>query len=374
MHKDSRNEGVFGGPTCNPAKPFNDLPRLPPSQELETRAVLKKCITARSALAELKQSAALIPNQTVLINSIPLREAQDSSAIENIVTTSDRLFRYANIDPEKADPATKETLRYRQALMEGYRSLKDHPVTTRTAVTICRAIKDAEIDVRRTPGTTLINDKTGEVIYTPPVGEVLLRSLLGNWETFLNDHADIDPLVRMAVAHYQFEAIHPFLDGNGRTGRVLNILFIIEQGLLDLPILYLSHYINKNKDRYYDYLNKVTFERRWEQWTLYMLDAVEQTSTWTTRKILAIRSVIDETAKLVNERKPKIYSRELIEAIFNYPYTRTTDLAELGLGHRNTIAKYLGELHEIGLLTKFKDGRDVIYVNEIFLTLLAKDA
>jgi Fic family protein len=349
------------------------LPPLPPAQELETREVLKKCITARSALAALQQAASLIPNQTVLINSIPLREAKDSSEIENIVTTNDKLFRYASIDEEKADPSTKETLRYRSALLQGYLSLKDHPITTRTAVTICRAIKNVDLDIRKTPGTTLVNKATGETIYTPPVGENLLRDKLANWEMFIHNNKEIDPLIRMAVAHYQFEAIHPFPDGNGRTGRILNILMIIEEKLLDLPIIYLSGYILKNRDKYYEMLKDVTFKGKWQEWILYMLDAVEETAKWTTRKILEIKILIDETCKFVSEKSPKIYKRELIEAIFDRPYTRTTDLVNIGIGHRNTVSKYLKGLAELGILISFKEGREIIYINRKFLELLAKD-
>ena len=224
----------------DPNLPYNDLPPLPPSAEIETRAVLKACIEARAAIAELKQAGGLIPNQAVLINSIPLLEAQASSEIENIVTTTDRLFQFADNREALADPATRETLRYRTALREGFESLARHPLTTRTAVNICRTIKGVDMDVRRTPGTALINDRSGKVIYTPPQGVALIRNKLANWERFLHGAEELDPLVRMAIGHYQFEAIHPFDDGNGRTGRVLNLLYLVDIGLLDFPVLYLS--------------------------------------------------------------------------------------------------------------------------------------
>jgi len=213
-------------PIWQPDKPFNNLPLLPPKADLETKAIFKHCIAARAALAELKQAAQLIPNQTILINTLPLLEAQASSEIENIVTTTDRLFQFREMD-DNADASTKEALRYSRALLEGFQSLRNRPLATRTAEEICTLIKDARMKVRRVPGTTLTQKQTGAIIYTPPVGEDLLRSLLANWERFLHEATDIDPLVRMAVAHYQFEAIHPFTDGNGRTGRLLTSLYLI---------------------------------------------------------------------------------------------------------------------------------------------------
>lgn len=222
-----------------PDQPYNDLPLLPPAIELETRTVLKQCIAARTALAELKQAAELIPNQGVLINTLPLLEAQASSEIENVVTTTDRLFQFQNAN-EYADPATREALRYSSALLEGFQTLQQHPLNTRIAEQVCTRIKGTDMQVRRVPGTALANQATGEVIYTPPIGEDLLRTQLANWERYLHEARDVDPLIRMAAGHYQFEAIHPFTDGNGRTGRVLNSLFLIQEDLLTLPILYLS--------------------------------------------------------------------------------------------------------------------------------------
>ena len=232
-----------------PDQPYNSIPLLPPAFDLETKAVLKQCIAARAALAELKQAAALIPNQAMLINTLPLLEARASSEIENIVTTTDKLFQHLNGE-EHADPATKEALRYSHSLLKGYIALRDRPLNTTTAEAVCSQIKGVDMTVRKGSGTTLTNDLTGEVIYTPPAGEPLLRDLLANWERFFHEQVELDPLVRLAVAHYQFEAIHPFTDGNGRTGRVLNSLFLIQENLLTLPILYLSRYIIANKDNY----------------------------------------------------------------------------------------------------------------------------
>jgi Fic family protein len=203
--------------TFDPKKPYNELPSLPPRVDIESKAILKACIEARSALGGLKIAGDLIPNQGVLINTIPLLEAQASSEIENIVTTTDRLFQYANDVDGGADSATKEALRYRTALYSGYQHLSERPLTTATAVEVCRTIKGIDLDIRKTPGTALINDATGEVIYTPPEGEALLREKLSDWEKFIHEAEEFDPLIRMAVMHYQFEAIHPFNDGNGRT-------------------------------------------------------------------------------------------------------------------------------------------------------------
>jgi Fic family protein len=357
----------------DPTKPYNDLPLLPPQVELETRAVLKACIEARAALAELKQAGALIPNQTVLINTIPLLEAQSSSEIENVVTTADRLFEYADRD-SAADPATKEALRYRTALRQGFDDLKRRPLSTATAVRICRTIKGADIDVRRTPGTTLVNERTGEVIYTPPAGERLLRDLLANWERFVHEARDIDPVVRLAVHHYQFEAIHPFIDGNGRTGRVLNLLFLVEQGLLDLPVLYLSRAILRQRAEYYRLLNAVRADAAWEEWNLFMIHAVTDTARWTTAKIQAVRELIDETALRVSSRAPGVYTRELVELLFVQPYCRIGNIVDAGIAKRQTAAAYLQQLVALGVLKEIKRGREKLFVNAPMLALLTRDS
>ena len=357
----------------DPSLPYNDLPPLPPVQDIETKPVLKSCVSAGRALATLRQAALLIPNQDVLINSIPLREAKDSSAIENIVTTNDQLFRYASVDAEKADTATKEALRYRTALLSGFHDLENRPLTTNSAIAICQAIKNVDLAIRQTPGTTLRNQATGQTIYTPPEGEHVLREKMANWEKFLHEAGDIDPLIRMAVAHYQFEAIHPFVDGNGRTGRVINILYLIEQKLLDLPILYLSRYINDHRADYYRLLLEVTTKEAWEPWVLYMLAAVEETSLWTVAKIKAIKALMEETVRHVATALPGIYSRELVEMVFTQPYCRIGNLVDAGIGNRNTAAKYLKELTAGGVLQSRKEGREQLFINTRFLDLLTRD-
>lgn len=352
--------------------PFDAIPHLPPRFEVETRAVLKQCITARAALAELKQAAELIPNQGMLINTLPLLEARASSEIENIVTTTDRLFQFRSAD-ERADPATKEALRYGHALMHGFQALKDRPLTTATAEAVCTRIKGVEMQVRRTPGTALANETTGEIIYTPPVGEARLRELLANWERFLHETPELDPLVRMAVGHYQFEAIHPFTDGNGRTGRVLNSLYLIEEKLLTLPILYLSRHIIREKADYYRLLLQVTREGAWEPWLLYLLRGVEETATWTTAKIGAIRSLFTQTQDHVRRRAPKTYSYELVNLIFERPYCRIGDLDQAEIAKRETAARYLRHLVEIGVLQEKVFGREKLFVHPKFLQLLTRD-
>ncbi len=357
----------------DPSRPYDALPPLPPKADIETKAILKACIDARAAVAGLRQAGTLIPNQSVLINTIPLLEAQASSEIENIVTTSDSLFKYAQLDGEHADPATKEALRYRAALREGIESLKTRPLSTSTAAMVCSAIQGQDMEIRRVPGTTLSNPAKGEVIYTPPVGEALLREKLANWEKFIHEQTEIDPLIRMAVAHYQFEAIHPFRDGNGRTGRILNQLMLVEQGLLDLPVLYLSRYIIRKKADYYELLLGVTRDGLWQAWVLYMLEGVRSTATWTTDKIRAIHDLMAHTTDYVRSHAGKIYSRELVELVFVQPYCRIQNIVEADLGHRQTASVYLKTLAEIGVLKEVKVGREKLFIHPKFVELLTSD-
>jgi Fic family protein len=361
------------GVKWSPNRPFNDLPALPPAVDLETKAVLKRCITARAALAELKQAAELIPNQAMLINTLPLLEARASSEIENIVTTADRLFRHLDADTD-ADPATREALRYRQALLDGFRQINQRPLNTRTAETVCTRIRGVEMTVRRVPGTALVNDRTGEVIYPPPEGEREIRNLLANWERFLNTETSIDPLVRMAAAHYQFEAIHPFADGNGRTGRVLNSLFLIQEDLLTLPILYLSRYIIAHKSDYYRLLLDVTRIDAWQPWLLFMLEGVEATASWTTAKINAVRRLEDHTATTVRQGAPKIYSRELVDVIFQQPYCRISNLEKSGIAKRQTASKYLKALVDLGIVEERQSGREKLFIHPKLMRLLTEDS
>ena len=356
-----------------PDQPHNGLPLLPPTAALETHAVLKQCIRSRAALAELKQAASLIPNPAMLINTLSLLEAQASSEIENIVTTADRLFQYRDFG-ERADPQTKEALRHSQALLLGFQAITERPLTTGTAEMICTHLKGVEMQVRRVPGTTLANDRTGEVIYAPPAGESLLRDLLANWERFLHNEIEIDPLIRMAAAHYQFEAIHPFTDGNGRTGRVLNSLFLIQENLLTLPILYLSRYIITHKADYYGLLLGVTREEAWEPWILYVLRGVEETAIWTTAKIAAIRTLQDHTVEHVKQHAAKMYSRELVELIFEQPYCRIGNITEANLGERHAASRYLKTLVKVGVLQESTMGKDKLFIHPRLMRLLTQDS
>ena len=358
-------------PEFDPKLPYNELPPLPPPDELiETREILKQCISARVALAELKQAAELIPNSAVLVNALPLLEARASSEIENIVTTTDKLFEFADVAEDKADAATKEALRYRTALYEGTKMVQRRMLTTDMAIQIVSIVKGVELDLRAESGTTLKNRASGEVIYTPPVGQKRLQTMLDNWADFMQSSTDIDPLVRMAVQHYQFEAIHPFADGNGRTGRILNILFLVEHGLLDSPILYLSRFIIGNKAAYYQLLKGVTHDQQWEPWIRFILEGVEETCVWTTEKIKAIRELMVHTAQYVHKSLPKIYSWELVELLFKQPYCRIGNLVDADIAKRQTASTYLKQLCDVGVLKEVKSGRENIFVHPKYIELL----
>lgn len=357
----------------DPQMPYNDLPLLPPPGDLESKAVLKKAISANKALAELKGAGELIPDQTLLIQAIGLQEAKLSSEIENIVTTNDELYRAFADDGQRTNPHTKEVLRYKDALWHGFKSIKhdNRPLTTGLFEELFQIIKETDAGVRRTPGTKLANPQ-GEIIYTPPEGESVIRDKLGNLEKFLYDYNDIDPLIKLAVMHYQFEAIHPFTDGNGRTGRILNILYLIEAGLLDIPVLYLSSYIINNKNNYYAGLKRITEEHAWEPWILYILDAVEQTAIATRERILAIRNLMNQSIEQVKRELPKIYTKDLLELLFRQPYCKIRFLEAAGIAQRQTASIYLRELERIGLLHSMKVGREYYYINAKLLELLVK--
>lgn len=354
----------------HPEHPFNQLPYLLPElEQIETRAVLKACITARAALAELNTAGQLLPDQGLLVNILPMLEAKDSSRIENIVTTSDQLFQFVG-RAEQADPATKEALRYRTAMYEGAKHLETYPLCTSTAMAICTTLRAVDTDVRKTPGTVL-RDANMNVVYTPPEGERVIWDLLGNWEQLLHSEDDIDPLVKMAIAHYQFECIHPFPDGNGRTGRILNILFLIENKLLSLPILYLSRFILEHRADYYNLLRDVTAEKNWEPWILFMLEAVASTASWTTKKIATVRALMISTTDYVRQSLPKIYSHELIQVLFMQPYCRIEHLVESKIAQRQTASIYLKQLVEIGVLEEMNAGREKLYLNTRLLNELS---
>ena len=357
----------------NPQKPYNDLPELPPDAVLETPAVLKAAIGANRVLAELKGKAETIPNQSILINSIILQEAKASSEIENVITTNDRLYEAFAAGDHDYDPQTKEVLRYREALWKGFNALEDRPLSINLFVDLVQTIKQNEAGIRNTPGTVIANPNTKDIIYWPPEGEERIRKLLANLEDYIHaDGADVDPLVQMAVVHYQFEAIHPFDDGNGRTGRILNILFLVMKELLNLPILYLSDYIIHRKGDYYRLLREVTEQNAWEPWLLFMLDAVETTAEEAIQRIDDIRLLMDETLeKARNELPNRVYSKELIELLFEQPYCKIKFLVERDIAKRQTAGDYLSELEKAGILKSKKVGREQLYLNTRLYDLLS---
>jgi len=359
--------------TFDPMTPYNDLPLLPPRVQVETEAVLKRAIGAARALAELKGLGQTIPNQAMLVDSLVLQEAKDSSAIENIFTTNDVLFRSYAARTSHVDPATKEVLRYREALWNGFESLKVRPVlSTNLLITIIQTIMGDDAGIRNIPGTAIVNGATGETIYTPPEGEGVLRDKLANLEQFMHADDGMEPLVKLALIHYQFEAIHPFADGNGRTGRILGILFLTYTGLLELPVLYLSRYIIEHKHDYYVLLRGVTERGEWEPWILYILDAVEQMSIVTRDRILAIRALMQQTMERVNKELPKIYSKELVELLFRQPYTKGQFIVDAGIAKRQTAAEYLKALEAIGVLRAQRVSKETLYLNVGLYELLSQ--
>ena len=355
----------------NRQQPYNDLPLLPPTTELETRAVLKQAISANRVLANLRGLAAKIPNQGLLINSIVLQEARLSSEIENIVTTNDELYRAAANGDGKTDPHTKEVLRYREALYFGFKALRERPLNSNLFIELVQLIKQVDIGIRAIPGTALKND-LGEVIYTPPVGEAVIRDKLANLEQFIHADDGLDPLVKMAVMHYQFEAIHPFPDGNGRTGRILNLLFLVEQQLLDIPVLFLSRYIITHRQEYYAGLRGVTESQDWERWVLFMLKAVESTAQQTFEQVNRILALMEEVRERVQREAENIYSKDLVEAIFMQPYTKIAFLVEAGIAKRQTASRYLQTLAAMGVLREEQVGREKYYINDALFAELTR--
>jgi Fic family protein len=358
----------------DPKKPFNDLPELPPKVDVETKAVLKRAISANRALAELKGQGGIIPNQSMLVNSLVLQEAKASSEIENIVTTNDALFRAMAASAGTVDPATKEVLRYREALWQGYNRVSKHArLNADLFVHLVQVIKEDKNGIRNRPGTVIGNPRTREIIYTPPEGERLIRRKLDDLERFIHADDGMDLLVKLALVHYQFEVIHPFFDGNGRAGRLINILFLIAHKLLDLPVLYISRHIIDDKPEYYRRLRRVTENGEWEAWVLYMLEAVDATARLTRRRILDIRALLDEALDLAKRKLPaRVYSKELIELLFRQPYTKGQFIVDAGLAERQTAAEYLKELERVGLLKSRKIGKENLYLNVRLYELLAK--
>ncbi len=341
------------------------LKPLPPEHDLETRRVLKQLARANRALAELKGFSSTIPNKNILINAITINEAKDSSEIEQILTTHDELFKAISKD-NYDNPAAKEVANYRKALWHGYRLVRDEQIlTTNMIVEIQGLVIKNRAGIRKLPGTVLQNDLTGEVIYTPPDNEQEIRALLSNLEEYMNNDFDtIDPLIKLGVIHYQFEAIHPFYDGNGRTGRIINVLYLVLKNLLDAPILYLSRHIIRTKSAYYKLLQKVTTDSSWEEWILYILEGIEQTAEETLLLAKEIFETLELTSAEIKESLPSIYSRELLDLLFFEFYTKIAFIKD-GLGvTRKTASNYLSTLEQAGFLSSQKLGRETIYRNE----------
>ena len=354
-------------------KPFDDLPKLPPKAGIESPRLLKRAASARGALGELKGVSKLLPNETILLNTLILEEARDSSEIENIVTTRDKLYRALASGSKNVDPATKEVLRYRSALWKGFGLVqKKGFISTNMIVDIQKELIENDAGIRKLFGTKLANAKTGDVIYTPPEGEGIIRELLSNFEAFLNGKSELDPLIAMAVLHYQFEAIHPFYDGNGRTGRIVNVLYLLLKGLLDLPILYISSFIINRKTDYYRLLLRVTTHGEWEPWVLFMLEAVEATAIDTVKKVNAIQHSLEETIEEVREKLPRIYTKELVELLYHQPYSKVAFLVDANLAERKAAARYLNALEQIGLLKAKKVGKEEIFLNQRLFELFSQ--
>jgi Fic family protein len=361
-------------------KPYNELPLLPPPDEKVISVEMMQAVNkANKALAELKGYAKKLPNQSMLVNTIVLREAKASTEIENIFTTDDELYKALSGSDSGLKGNAKEVLRYRQALWKGYQEIQEKGIfDTDLMVKIYQEIKEVNDSIRPPQTETTIKKRGsgilgGTVVYTPPRGEKIIQEKLDNLIDYLNDDDkyDYDPLIKLAVSHYQFEAIHPFRDGNGRTGRVLSILLVIQKQLLDVPILYLSAYIIANKDDYYALLNKVTTLRNWEEWIQYMLKAVEETATYTINKIHEIDRLFEKTHELVNEKLPLIH-KEVVEKIFEQPYISPKALLDKNIKSLNTAKKYLGQMEELGIVIPEKIGKEIVYINIDLLNLLSE--
>lgn len=352
-------------------KPYNDLPLLPPKAEIESKAILRKAISANRALVTMASYCRQLPNESIFYSTLFLKEAKESSEIENIVTTNDDLYQAFTASQQIINPNTREVLHYVDALWNGISSIKETGVlTTRSFVKIVNTIKENNEGVRKNPGVRIGNKETKEIVYTPPEGEDIILQKLKNLEEYINTKDGTDPLIKMAVIHYQFEAVHPFSDGNGRTGRIINILYLVLNDLLEHPMLFLSKYIIDNKAEYYKRLREVTENNRWEEWILYMLNGIEETSFYMQKKIIDIVDLMYETKRKIKANNSKIYSKDLIEVIFAQPYCKIRFLEDAGIAKRLTATKYLNELEKMGIMKSIKIGKERLYINIEFYKLL----
>lgn len=358
-------------------RPSYDLPDLPPPEAIETAAVLKALTRAHRYLAELKGRAGTIPNQGILIDTLSLQEAKASSEIENIVTTQDEIFQINAFPENPGPPAAKEVARYRDALHHGFNEQRrlGGLLTNNMIIAMFRILKGTDGGFRETPGTALKNEGTGAVVYVPPQDANALRDLMSALERFIHfedSESDLDPLTRMAIVHHQFESIHPFPDGNGRLGRIINVLFLTRCGLLDIPILYLSRFITRNKADYYRLLQAVRDTGEWEPWLLYILRGVEETAIETLRLVEGIRTLMADTKKRLREEHPKLYSQDLLNNLFRHPYTRIEFVQQELNVSRPTATKYLDELAGSGMLHKHRAGRNNYYINQPLIELFVE--
>ena len=340
--------------------------------DLKTEKILEQLTISSRALAELKGYANTIPNMHILINAVTINEAKDSSAIENIVTTHDDIYKVLTESGYKEENA-KEVVDYRNAIWNGFEQIKkDGYINTNTIIKIQGIIEHNNAGIRKLPGTELKNSITGETIYTPPQNEQEIRAYLKNLEDFINDDKDnIDPLIKVCLIHYQFESIHPFYDGNGRTGRILNILYLVLNKLIDSPILYLSKYINETKQEYYRLFSEVRNNNNFEDWILYILKGIEITSIETIKLIESIQNEIKKYKEEFKAKLPKIYSKELLESLFYEVYTKIAYIEKTCEVTRLTASSYLNQLEEVGLLESEKIGREKIYKNIRLINLLS---
>jgi Fic family protein len=345
---------------------------LPELGNIETRAVLKKLAKAHQALAELKGVAASMPNQNILISTLSLQEAKDSSEIENIITTHDDLYRSDSLNQYFVTLAAKEVHNYAAALRAGFERVKKTGLLTCNSILEIQAgIEENNAGFRKLPGTALKNN-LGETVYAPPQHPNEILALMDNLERFINnpDLSDWDSLTKMAVIHHQFESIHPFYDGIGRTGRVINILYLVHQGLLDTPVLYLLRYINQFKTDYYRLLQAVRDTGNWEEWLLFMLEGIVQTAIETTKLVVSIKALMQQVKHQIRTELPKMYSQDLVNNLFRHPYTKIDFVADELQVTRKTASKYLEELVTLDLLTKYRLGKDNYYLNHSLYSLL----
>ena len=358
----------------NSSLPYNTLPDLPPKVNLESPTIFKATIRANKLLAELKGFCQTLPNPGLLFNTIVLQESKESSAIENIVTTQDELYKATLMGEMVKNHASKEVLQYREAMYWGLNQLEQKPIiTTNLLVGIMQKLRWSNENIRKNAGTKLSNPSTGNIVYTPPEGEDTIREKLKSLEIFINDDtvSDIDPLIKMALIHYQFEAIHPFSDGNGRTGRILNILYLIQKELMSLPILYLSKYIIENKSDYYRLLREVTEKDNWTEWVLYVVNGIAETAEHTLIKIKAILALKSNFENVLKAEFGSSYNRELVDLLFSYPYIKIAVLEKKGIAKRQTASVYLKKIEKLKFLSTYKLGRDIYYINDKLIKILS---